>query len=286
MMRAISPIGRIVRRRGPFPLPARLMSWHGKPPETTSTIPRHGLPSKVNVIPNQGARSPSFCRWAITLAAWGLPLNGAHCSPPEQVSPSIPPPAPAKGANHHSRSRLELGGQRPLWAGALARVWTGCNGSCSGAGAASGHLPIRRCGRCGSWRSRQGLVAQPAPGRGSEPAGPSPADAAAQRAAAARGLCRMGPYQRRSRCAACHPIRANTARHRRKRCSSTASRWPPVGIRRRGTLHRVSSHALTVGASLLHASAGRCQRLLVRHPFRQPVHRTHDCTVVPEHATR
>ena len=31
----------------PAPPPAAEMSWHGKPPDTTSTIPRHGFPSKV-----------------------------------------------------------------------------------------------------------------------------------------------------------------------------------------------------------------------------------------------
>jgi hypothetical protein len=31
----------------PSPLPATLMSWHGKPPETTSAAPRHARPSKV-----------------------------------------------------------------------------------------------------------------------------------------------------------------------------------------------------------------------------------------------
>jgi hypothetical protein len=37
----------------PAPFPAALMSWQGKPPETTSTRPRHGRPSKVvNVRPN------------------------------------------------------------------------------------------------------------------------------------------------------------------------------------------------------------------------------------------
>jgi hypothetical protein len=31
----------------PAPFPAQEMSVQGKPPETTSTIPRHGFPSKV-----------------------------------------------------------------------------------------------------------------------------------------------------------------------------------------------------------------------------------------------
>jgi hypothetical protein len=31
----------------PAPFPAADMSWQGKPPDTTSTIPRHGFPSKV-----------------------------------------------------------------------------------------------------------------------------------------------------------------------------------------------------------------------------------------------
>ena len=31
----------------PSPFPATEMSWHGNPPDTTSTIPRQGLPSKV-----------------------------------------------------------------------------------------------------------------------------------------------------------------------------------------------------------------------------------------------
>ena len=55
----------------PAPLPAALMSWHGKPPETTSTMPRHGRPSKLHTSLQigKGSRLPSFCRCARICAA-------------------------------------------------------------------------------------------------------------------------------------------------------------------------------------------------------------------------
>ncbi len=53
----------------PAPFPALLMSWHGKPPQTTSAIPRHGLPSKVVTSSQMGKRGriPSRWRWSSTL---------------------------------------------------------------------------------------------------------------------------------------------------------------------------------------------------------------------------
>ena len=57
----------------PAPAPADDMSWQGNPPETTSTIPRQGLPSKVQTSSQigKGGRSPSFCRATSTLAGYG-----------------------------------------------------------------------------------------------------------------------------------------------------------------------------------------------------------------------
>ncbi|CAA6832068.1 Uncharacterised protein [Acinetobacter baumannii ATCC 17978] len=55
----------------PAPFPADEMSWHGKPPDITSTIPCHGFPSKVVMSDQIGkaSRIPSFCRCAKTCAA-------------------------------------------------------------------------------------------------------------------------------------------------------------------------------------------------------------------------
>lgn len=54
----------------PAPFPAAEMSWHGKPPDTTSTRPRHGRPSKVRTSSQtgKGGSKPSFCRASSTLA--------------------------------------------------------------------------------------------------------------------------------------------------------------------------------------------------------------------------
>ena len=53
----------------PAPFPAAEMSWHGKPPDTTSTRPRHGRPSKVRTSSQtgKGESKPSFCRASSTL---------------------------------------------------------------------------------------------------------------------------------------------------------------------------------------------------------------------------
>ena len=53
----------------PAPFPATLMSWQGNPPDTTSTMPRHGLPSKVQMSSQIGnlGKSPSACRCSKTL---------------------------------------------------------------------------------------------------------------------------------------------------------------------------------------------------------------------------
>lgn len=54
----------------PAPFPAAEMSWHGKPPDTTSTRPRHGRPSKVHTSSHigKGGSMPSFWRASSTLA--------------------------------------------------------------------------------------------------------------------------------------------------------------------------------------------------------------------------
>lgn len=54
----------------PAPFPAAEMSWHGKPPDTTSTRPRHGRPSKVHTSSQtgKGGSRPSFWRASSTLA--------------------------------------------------------------------------------------------------------------------------------------------------------------------------------------------------------------------------
>ena len=82
----------------PAPFPAAEMSWHGKPPDTTSTRPRHGRPSKVRTSSQTGkvGSSPSFCRASNTLADQGSSSTAQTVRNPSSSLPSIPPPAPAK----------------------------------------------------------------------------------------------------------------------------------------------------------------------------------------------
>ena len=101
-IRAISIQSPLLAPSRPAPLPAALMSWQGKPPETTSIAPRHGSPSKVRTSSQigKGGSVPSFCRASKTLLdITSVGLDGADGSPTEQPLPSIPPPAPAKSAN-------------------------------------------------------------------------------------------------------------------------------------------------------------------------------------------
>lgn len=68
MIRAISRHIPLRSPSIPAPFPAALMSWHGNPPDTTSTIPRHGLPSKVSLCPINGSRFHGFSVRRIPLA--------------------------------------------------------------------------------------------------------------------------------------------------------------------------------------------------------------------------
>ena len=101
MMRAISRHIPLRFPSIPAPFPAELMSWHGKPPDTTSTIPLHGFPSKVCTSSQigKGGRSPSFCLAHNTLAGYCSHSTAQTVRHPRSFPPSIPPPAPANKAN-------------------------------------------------------------------------------------------------------------------------------------------------------------------------------------------
>lgn len=85
----------------PSPVPAVLMSWHGKPPETTSTTPRHGCPSKVRTSSQtgNGDRWPSFWRCMSRRAQKALISTAQTHRQPSKCPPRMPPPAPAKSAS-------------------------------------------------------------------------------------------------------------------------------------------------------------------------------------------
>jgi hypothetical protein len=73
----------------PAPFPAALMSWQGKPPETTSTRPRHGRPSKVPYVRPywEGFENAVVLPLCKNGCGVGIKFNGADGSPPEELSP-------------------------------------------------------------------------------------------------------------------------------------------------------------------------------------------------------
>lgn len=99
----------------PSPSPAALMSWHGKPPQTASTRPRHGLPSNVptsSQIGNLG-RYPSRWRWSRTALRNGSISTAQTGVCPSKILPRMPPPHPAKRWS----SRMGLSGSN------TSRIW-------------------------------------------------------------------------------------------------------------------------------------------------------------------
>ena len=89
----------------PTPFPAAEMSWHGKPPDMTSTMPRHGLPSKVCMSSQigKGGKNPSFCLAHSTLAGYGSHSTAQTVRHPSSFPASMPPPAPANRASSFIR---------------------------------------------------------------------------------------------------------------------------------------------------------------------------------------
>jgi hypothetical protein len=92
----------------PSPPPAQEMSWHGNPPDTTSTIPRHGFPSNVRTSSQigNGCKHPSSClalRTVLACSSYSTAQTHLH---PSSLPPSIPPPAPAKSANSFNCSSI------------------------------------------------------------------------------------------------------------------------------------------------------------------------------------
>jgi hypothetical protein len=123
-------------RSPPIPtrFPALLMSWQGKPPETRSTTPRHGRPSKVatSVHTGHGARPPSSI-WRTRVAAAKASLSTKQTGrAPTASSPRASPPPPAKSsmerratltgsprcARYRPRTVERSGGEQPSILGA------------------------------------------------------------------------------------------------------------------------------------------------------------------------
>jgi hypothetical protein len=81
----------------PLCLPAWDHGWQGNPPATTSTRPRHGLPSNSRMSANtgNGGRHPSACRASKTRRQY-LSISTAQTGVcPSSMPPRMPPPAPA-----------------------------------------------------------------------------------------------------------------------------------------------------------------------------------------------
>jgi hypothetical protein len=87
-----------------------LMSVQGKPPDTTSAMPLHGVPSKVCMSSQigKGGRMPSFCRAHSTLAGYGSHSTAQTVRHPSIFAASIPPPAPANKASSFMFSYLHF----------------------------------------------------------------------------------------------------------------------------------------------------------------------------------
>ena len=85
----------------PLPVPAALTSWQGKPPETTSTEPLQGRPSKVLMSSQIGnlSRCPSRCLARRTLRAKASSSTAHWVRHPSKREANKPPPAPANNAN-------------------------------------------------------------------------------------------------------------------------------------------------------------------------------------------
>lgn len=81
----------------PAPPPAELMSWQGNPPQTTSTAPRQGFPSKVQTSSQMGnlGSTPSRCRCSKTCLGYSSISTAQTVECPRSCPPRIPPPAPA-----------------------------------------------------------------------------------------------------------------------------------------------------------------------------------------------
>lgn len=111
MIRAISRQSPLRSPSIPVPGPQIDISWQGNPPETTSTAPFQGCPSKVQTSSHtgNGGRCPSFCRCISRLAQKVLTSTAQTVLHPRSFAPSIPPPAPAKSANSFISPHLATG---------------------------------------------------------------------------------------------------------------------------------------------------------------------------------
>ncbi len=107
-----SPTTRAISRQRPLfspsiPVPAEFdadMSWHGNPPHTQSTSPRHGLPLNVRTSSQIGnfGKIPSRCRWSSTFRQYGSISTAQTQVCPRRIPPRIPPPAPANRCSSFS----------------------------------------------------------------------------------------------------------------------------------------------------------------------------------------